>query len=270
MMNFKLDPIKKFALFLAVFSGAAIATNRAPEPLLHLAMLLTFGLGLYALFTKLSGKRKNIWDTVITCLLICLVLHYGASSAEMFLYPLLATTIAITIKFFVEWKSSPIVNPAAAGILMSAGIGAGLGLELPFVSWWGASFWQLPIGVPASLFLMGIWIFGGFSVWRKFPILASFLLVYAGLHFLRVGADGLTFTITDSFIYFFAAIMLPEPKTSPFLPWKQVAYGSLAAIVMAGFAQLGIFAPELFAIIAANLLNAAFKWKPLAKPATIV
>lgn len=267
MLNFKLDPIKKCTLFLAIFLGTAIAYNRSLETLLHLGIILAFGLALYALFTKLSGKRKNVWDTAITCLLICLVLHYGTSSLEMFFYPLLATAIAITIKFFVDWKGSPIVNPAAAGILISAGIGVAFGMELPFVSWWGASFWSLPIGVPASLLLLAVWIFGGFAVWRKWPIFMSFLLVYAGLYFLRVGAEGLQFTYTDSFIYFFASVMLPEPKTSPFLPWKQVAYGSLAAITMAGFSQLGIFAPELFAILAANLLNAGFKWKPTPRPA---
>lgn len=239
----------------------AIAYNKSIEPLQHLGLTLGFGLALYALFSKISGKRKNIWDTVISCLLIFLILHYGTSMEAIF-YPLFATFTALLIKFFIDWKGSPILNPAAAAIVISAGIGLSFGLDLPFVSWWGASFWNLQIGVPVSLLLLAVWVFGGLHVWRKFPILISFLLVYAVLQFLRLGHEAVQFIYTDSFIYFFAAIMLPEPKTSPFLPWKQAVYGSLAAFVMAGFAQLGIFAPELFAILAANLLHAAFKWKP--------
>ena len=135
-MNFKLDPIKRFCLFLTIFAGVAIAYNWSNDVLLHLAATLGFGLVLFALYSKLSIKRKNVWDTVITAELIFLLLHYGTGLSSL-IYPLMAVFIAETLKFFIEWKSSPIVNPAAAALLLTAGIGALIGWDMPFVSWWG-------------------------------------------------------------------------------------------------------------------------------------
>jgi hypothetical protein len=266
-MKFKLDPIKRFALFLSVFAAVALGYNWGSASVLHLGLTLGFGLLLYAFYTRFSSKRKNIWDTVVTCLLIFLVLH-PAGGLPALVYPVLATVTAITLKFFVEWKNSPIINPAATGILISAGLGAIVGWDLPFASWWGASFWVVNfwgVELPISLLLMAVWIFGGFAVWRKFPLVVSFLAVFAVLHYLRTDAEALRFTFMDSFIYFFACIMLAEPKTSPFLPWKQVAYGAMAAGIFGIFAQFSLPYPELFALIGANLVSAGFKWEPAFK-----
>jgi hypothetical protein len=269
-MNFKLDPIKRFALFLMVFAGVATGYNWSTTILLHLAATLGFGLMLYALYTRFFSKHKNVWDTVITCLIIFLLLHPG-DTLMSFIFPLLAVFIAETIKFFIEWKSSPIINPAAGGILLMAGIMALFG-SAPFVSWWGASFWSLPIGpgISVSLLLMLVWIVGGFYVWRKWPLFFSFLIAYGALQYLR-GMYGLSELIPfylDSTIYFLAAIMLTEPKTSPFLPWKQVAYGALAALIYVTLLHFGVPYAELFAIVGANLFNAALKWTPTPKMAT--
>lgn len=266
-MNFKLDPIKRFALFLMIFSGVALGYNWSVDVLFHLVVTLGFGLMLYALYTRFSTKHKNVWDTVITCLLIFLLLHYGDSLSDA-IYPLIATFLATTLKFFVEWKSSPIVNPTAAALLVTAGIGALIGWELPFVSWWGASFWIVDLGfaaLPVSLGLIALWILGGFYVWKKFPIFLSFLVVFGVLHYLRVGGEAVQFTFMDSTIYFLASIMVPEPKTSPFVPWKQVVYGALAAGIYVGLTQLAVPLPELFGLIGANLFNAGLKWKPSPK-----
>ncbi len=260
-MNFKLDPIKRFALFLTIFSGFALGYNWSTDVLVHLASTVGFALVLFALYSKVSSKHKNVWDSLITGEIIFLLMHYGEGLSAV-IYPMIAVFIAETLKFFIEWKSSPIVNPAAAGLLLTAGLSAIIGWELPFVSWWGASFWVLPIGVSVSLILIAIWVLGGFHVWRKWPIFFSFLLVSAIVLYLRTkDPSALSFTYLDSTIYFFAAIMLPEPKTSPFLPWKQVVYGALAALLLNGLGAYGVPYAELFALIGANLLNAGFKWK---------
>ncbi len=259
-MNFKLDPIKRFALFLTVFSSFALGYNWSTDVLLHLAVTVGFSLVLFALYSKISSKHKNVWDSLITGEVIFLLLHYGEGLSAA-IYPMIAVFIAETLKFFIEWKSSPIVNPAAAGLLLTAGIGALVGWNIPVVSWWGASFWVLPFGVSASLILVAVWVIGGFHVWRKWPIFLSFLLVFAVFEYLRLrDLSSLGFTYMDSTIYFLAAIMLPEPKTSPFLPWKQVVYGVLAAGLCVGLTTFTPY-PALFAIVGANLLNAGFKWK---------
>ena len=261
-MNFKLDPIKRFCLFLTIFTGAAVGYNWSSDVLLHLAATLGFSLVLYTFYTWISSKHKNVWDTVITAEIIFLLLHPGNLSVAL-AFPLMAVFIAETLKFFIEWKGSPIVNPAAAGLLLTAGAAALMGWQLPFVSWWGASFWALPIGVSVSLILMVLWIVAGFNVWRKWPIFLSFLLAFALLQLADgVSAADLKFMYLDSTVYFVAAVMLPEPKTSPFLPWKQVVYGVFAAALLFGLYYAQIPYAALFAIVGANLLNAGLKWKP--------
>ncbi len=258
----KLDPIRRFALFLVIFSGFALGYNFSNAVLLHLAATLGFGLVLYWLYSRLSAKRKNVWDTVITTLIIFLLLHYG----DNLLYPLLATFFAITLKFFIEWKDSPVVNPAAGALLLTAGVLALIpGIDQPFISWWGTTFWALPWGVSVSFLLMALWILGGFYVWRKWAIFAGFLGVYflilfgLMLFFGSADKESMHFVLTDSTIYFLAAIMLPEPKTSPALPWKQGVYGVIAALVYSVLAIAAVPNYALFALVAANLFNAGFR-----------
>jgi len=252
------EPIKQFTLFLSIFSAAALAYNFSVELLLHLALTLGFSLVLYAVYSWVSEKHKNVWDTVITGLLLFLLLRAGSTLSDA-LFPLLATFIAITLKFFIEFRGSPIVNPAVGGLLLMAGIVAFIpGMDQPIISWWGASFGALPLGVSVSFLLMAVWILGGFYVWRKWWIFFSFLMVHAVLLLLRSGDfASLQYAFTDSTIYFMASIMLPEPKTSPFRPWKQGVFGGLAAVAYNAFVTLGVPYFELFAIIVANLANVA-------------
>lgn len=279
---FRLDPIRRFAFFLIVFAATALGYNLYIQPeaavllFIHLACTLGFGLILFALYSRLSSKHKNIWDTVITCLILFLVLHYEAVHEFIpgfrfsdIAYPLIATFFALTLKFFVEFRASPVVNPTAGSLLLMAAAAAFIpGLEKPFISWWGASFWILPFEVPVSLFLIAIWILGGLHVWKKWPILISFLAAHALFLFLRTSSlETLSFTFLDSTIYFLAGVMLVEPKTSPLLAWKQVAYGVLAAVILNAFAYWNLPHYELFAIVGANLFNAGLKWKPAPKPA---
>jgi len=264
-MNFKLDPIKRFCLFLSIFTAGAVAYNWSTDVLMHLAATLGFGLVLYTFYTWISSKHKNVWDTVISCEIIFLLLH-PANLLAALAFPVMAVFIAETLKFFVEWKSSPIVNPSAAGLLLTAGAAALMGWQLPFVSWWGASYFVLPFGVSLSLILVALWVVGGFYVWKKWPVLVSFLLAFGLFQFIRgLEVASLQSIALDSTVYFIAAIMLPEPKTSPFLPWKQVAYGVIAAGLCVGLSYLQVPYAELFGIVGANLFNAGLKWKPSPK-----
>lgn len=248
-MTFKLDPIHRAAYFMIVFAAVALATHFTGQTLLHLCATLGFALLLWVFFTYFSTKHKNIWDTVITGLILFLVLHYGSSVSDL-VYPLTATLIAMLVKFFLEWKGSPVINPAAAGILVSALVLAFIpGLDHPFASWWGASYSGY-----LSLGLMAVWVIGGLYQWRKWQIVASFFITHALLLLLRgEGLSGLLFTFTDSTIYFFATIMLVEPKTAPFLPKQQIVYGLVGVLLLNLLAYSGAPYAELFALVGANL-----------------
>lgn len=257
-MSIKLDPIHRAAYFMIAFATVVLATHFSADVLLHLAATLGACLVLYTIFTRVSAKHKNIWDTVITGLILFLVLHYGNTFGDL-IFPLAASFIAMFIKFFVEYKGSPIINPVAGGLLLSALLLAFVpGLSHPFVSWWGASFSGY-----LSLALMAVWIVGGLDQWKKWNIVLSFLVAHALLLLLRgEGLAGLQFTFTDSMIYFYATIMLVEPKTSPFLPKQQLAYGAIAALLYNLLAFAGAPYFELFALVGANLSRVVMMQMP--------
>jgi hypothetical protein len=248
-MKLKLDPIKQFALFLIVMAGLAIGFNPTAQVLLHLAATLGFGLILYWFYSMFSSKHKLIWNTVITSLIIFLVLDYGSGVADV-IYPLIATFVAMTIKFFWEWKGSPVINPSVAGLLIMAGVVALIpNVDNAFISWWGASFqgW-------VSLSVVALWIIFGLRKWRKWPIVLTFLAAHAVLLVLRgEGMDTIQFILTDSTIYFLVAAMLIDPKTSPINRRQQMVYGLLAALILNSLMHGGAPYAEIFAIAAANI-----------------
>jgi hypothetical protein len=278
-MKFKLNPIKQTALFLSIYSLGAIILGYQSGMLLHLGLTLGFALILFTAFSKITKKKKNIWDTVITGLILFLILHYTQSNSlfdlvdlvvftppETFktsllfksIYAITATTIAMVFKFFVEFKKMPIINPVVAGLL-----GAILLLDINplipeswdfgsiFISWWGTNFAGY-----ISLALIAIWIMFGLKKWRKYNVLISFLIAHGIIILFRGEPLGfLEFIYTDATIYFFAAIMLIEPKTSPLKKDHQIAYGIFAALLYNGFIVLGLPHYELLAIAGANVFN---------------
>ena len=196
-----------------------------------------------------SSKHKLIWNTIITSLIIFLVLDYGSELVDV-VYPLVATFVAITLKFFWGWKGSPVINPSVAGMLIMAGIVALLPtFENAFISWWGASFqgW-------VSLSVVLAWIVLGLRKWRKWPLVASFLAAHAVILVLRgMETETIRFIFADSTIYFLAAAMLIDPKTSPINNRQQMIYGLLAALMLNSLMHANAPHAELFAIATANI-----------------
>jgi hypothetical protein len=277
----RFDPIKQTAAFLAVmalFASAFKWSQAGTQILLHALVTVGFSFVLFHLYTKGSKalgkpKRKSLYTTLITALIIFLVMHYGTETADL-IYPLAATFIAITHKFFFTKKGSPLINPAVLAMLIVGGVTTALSTWAPdfmpnlspaFISWWGASFkgWF-------SLALLALWIVFGLKKWRKYRLLASFLIA----HFILMVLQGqdfslIHFTFTDSTIYFLAAIMLAEPKTSPSIQKQQTYYGFVAAALYNIFFSYSLPYFSLLALAGANLVKLSLK-KPKAKksPAT--
>lgn len=247
-MKFKLDPTKKLVVMLSLFAALVTAFNFSGSVLLHLCTTLGFSLILYWLYSTFSSKHKNIWNTVITGLIIFLVLHHGVT-APAIVAPLLATFFAITIKFFIEYRGSPIVNPAAAGILLSAAIVTVVFQDSALVSWWGASFQG-----KLSLVLILFWLAFGVKKWAKWQSVLGFLLANAVLLVLRGQPwSFIQYVYLDSTIYFLAAIMLIDPRTSPVRARQQWAFGLVAAVAYNILLEYGVSYAGLFSIITANL-----------------
>ncbi len=257
-MNFKLDPIKRLAFFLIMMACIASYFQLGMPLLWHALASIGFGAFLHTLYTLASKKPKNTANMLITVLLIFLLLHPTIENIPL---TLLATFFAITIKFFVSWKGSPIVNPTVAGLLMATGsilafnAISGATHALPFVSWWGTDFQGY-----LSLGLLALWVLGGLNIWRKWWLIGVFLLAMALFMLLRgLPLETLQYAFTHSTLYFLATVMLVDPKTSPMTRKTQIVYALVAALSYNLYSHFGISYFELFAIATANLSWAAMR-----------
>jgi len=256
-MKFKPNPIEKTAIILILLSTMALVRNLQPETFLGLGTTLGFALVLFALYTRFSSKRKVLANTVVTGLILFLLIQPIGFGVNIWA-PLAATFIAITLKFFVEFKGSPIVNPAAFALLGVAIIAKLVGNDAFIVSWWGASF-----GGWISFVPLAIWALRGIHAWRKWPLVLSFLGFMAlGLRLLNADPAFIRFAFTDSTLYFFATIMLIEPKSSPIKWSEECVYGAVVGILTATFHSIQLPHFILHAVIAGNLLY-YFKTLPL-------
>lgn len=249
-MKFKLNPLQQFALFLAVYSSFAVWFNFGEDVLWHLAATLGFALVLFYALSAVSKRKKVIWNTIATSLIIFLVLNFGQTLNDLW-YPLTAVFIAVTYKFFFEYKGKPIINPTVFTLLLLMSIAGVIpGAEPVFVSWWGASFAE-----PLAVILLLVWVLAGLNVWKKWPIFLSFIIPYAVFTYFYGGMDFTKFIFTTGTVYFFTAVMLVEPKTSPILTRNQIIAGVFTAAVYSALLYFKVGASELIAIAAMNLLN---------------
>lgn len=275
-MKLKLNPTQKVALILALCSLGAIWvnwSNFSTKLLIHLASTLGFGLTLFYIFKFISKKQKNLWNTVVSCLILFLVLNFAFGTKDIVL-ALIATFITIFSKFFLEPRGMPIINPVVFGLLVTFLIAKIIPSLYPiFISWWGASY-KLSLTsnfiVDLPLILMAIWILWGLPQWRKLPLLISFLIFHAIFILIINMRDPevwnfFRYSFTTGTIYFFTAIMLIEPKTSPMLKKDQIIFALIAAITYN--LLLYVKAPhfDLFAIATANLYLVVYKFIKLKK-----
>ncbi len=258
-MKFKPNPIQKAAIVLEIMTVMALVQNPTPDAFLNLGLTLGVALILYWLYTRFSSKHKVIENTVVTGLILFLLVHPMPPSLE--LWPVvLATFVAVSLKFFAEFKGSPIVNPAAVALLGGAILANLAGNDTFLISWWGASF-----AGKISFIPLVIWALWGVHSWRKWPLVLSFLAAFAAsLYLFQVKADidFIRFVFTDSTIYFFATIMLIEPKSSPIRMREQIVYGIGVGFLATLFNKIQLEHFILHALIAGNLLY-YFKTLPL-------
>lgn len=263
-MKFKFTPSKKAAIFLMIYSAGALGFNFKPEVALHLAATLGVGIALYYLYSFVFKKKKSLEDTIITSLIIFLVLHYGNVPMDH-LMPALATFFAITAKFFFEIKGRPVFNPAVGGLLGLVALGYLVpNMGLPFVSWWGANYENY-----VTLALIAVWILTELKVWRKYPIVITFLLTYGIILLIQDKTELLQFTFTDATIYFLVGIMLVEPKTSPIKRLDQMVYALIAVTTYQLLFYYNLPYIGLLTIATANLFNTALRFRPEPKKTVI-
>ncbi len=197
-------------------------------------------------------KFKIPFSGIITGLIIGCVAPINVPLLPIFV----ACAIAVISKFFIKMKSSNIFNPAALGLL-------GLGLLSIGGSWWATSSINIyGVAVSFSIVLV-IAAYESRRLALAFSfIIASILLSIAASLPITLGSLAIAFISVN---YFFAFLMVTEPKTSPPKKRAQVFYGVYIAVI---YFVLVIIAPRsqyvgalviLMALLLANLTYAIYR-----------
>ncbi len=169
---------------------------------------------------------------------------------------LVACTIAVVSKFFIKSKSTNVFNPAALGLF-------GLGLLSIGSSWWASTSVNI-YGVAVSLAI--VLVIAAYEC-KRLPLAFSFIIASAALNMtanlpLTLGSMAVAFLSVN---YFFAFLMLTEPKTSPPKNRAQVVYGVYISVIY--FLMVILLPPSLYlgvlvifiALLVGNLTYAIFR-----------
>ncbi len=198
----------------------------------------------------LKHKSKIPFSGIITGLIIGSVAPINAS----LLLITTAVTIAILSKFFIQYKSSNIFNPASLGLVVALAI-FGVGDE-----WWAASnynMYSLAISLTPILIILAYETRRLTTAFSFIGIVLLFNLVLGGLSNLM--SFNAVVTLLFSVNYYFAFVMLVEPKTSPNNRYAQIGYGAAAAFLYFGFAFFRVSYPLLLALLLVNFLYLIYR-----------
>lgn len=167
-----------------------------------------------------QGHKMQIpYSGIITGLIIGSVAPINVALVPL----LIACLVAILSKFFIKVKSSNVFNPAALGLLV------GLGIFSIGSSWWATTSVNI-YGVALSLsIVLVIAAYESRRLMTAFAFIATLVLISV-IASPPIGLGSLEIALI-SLNYFFAFLMLTEPKTSPAKPRAQAVYGIYVALV---------------------------------------
>jgi Na+-translocating ferredoxin:NAD+ oxidoreductase RnfD subunit len=247
-MPFSLKSLKiQLTVFLAVFSACLIVTGNDRDFLLSLLLAVVFTVAFEAAFLFITRKKVTISESaVVTGLILGFVLT--ADQHNWLGIYVAAACFAIVSKHIIRFKGKHIFNPAALGVVMV------MFFFNAQTAWKGTYLWYvlLPVGLYFAYKM------------RKLEVLSGYGVAALGIFAVQALAQGSGLANIFGYLsYFFIAIMLIEPKTTPMTQAGKVAFGVIAAILIFIFNNAGVKCDaELSGLLLANVsVPALNKWK---------
>lgn len=180
----------------------------------------------------------------------------------------IAALLAVLSKFVVRWKGSHIFNPAVFGVvtvqlLNPAAHGGGSMAHDASQIMEGFG----PGGFAVSLWLVPLLLFANWranKVWVAIPFLIVSALLYHFTGLTTLNSLNLqdTFKFLELLPYYFAFIIVSEPKTSPWAKNEQTIFGiSIAVLSILPLIIFGFYSHvvSLAALLIGNLMYAAYR-----------
>lgn len=163
---------------------------------------------------------------LITGLILFFVLPGGSEDTAVATVAV-GAAIAAASKYVLAWCRRLFVNPAVAGAIGCYALAyAGVeGISFPF--WWVAAE---PLLVP--MIVVGAVVVTLIREWRLALVFIGASLVTIGVVELVRGGQDLSTWVVSSPMLFVAAIMLPEPLTSPATEIHRLVYAAVVGVLM--------------------------------------
>lgn len=243
--------------FLLLLQAAVASYNLRAFPaslVAAIASCVLLDLAIRKLFLKRELKFPS--SAVITGIIIGSIAPFNAPFQAIFL----ASAVAVVSKYLLRIKGRHVFNPATLGLLVALSL-----FRLGDV-WWAASGFNFAgFAVPVT-FLLVIVCYRAGKLKVAIPFLLATALLYAATEFVKVPftAIGLL-TFASTMPYYFAFIMVSEPKTSPNMPKEQIAFGVAAAILVFALGYSHVKYPFFIALLTGNLAYSAYRNRALFK-----
>jgi len=196
--------------------------------LLTLAVMVAASVVANVLFGRSVGAHPHLESSVVTALILWF-LYLPSTDAETLGWLALVAALAQASKYAFAWRGRHVVNPAAAGVVLSLAIGWATGWPIPFTGWWVASeslFWFVLVGAVVVLYRTRRLALGA-----VFVVIAAAITLWWQTDFGADLGDALSFTAYSTPIVFFAGFMLSEPLTLPPRRRQQLAVAALAGVL---------------------------------------
>ncbi len=217
------------------------------------AMVLTLGVIVAAslaanlVLGRLVGAHPHLESSFVTALILWF-LYWPTTDVVQLAWLAGIAALAQASKYLIVWRRRHLVNPAAAGVVLSLLIGHLTDWPIPFTAWWVASgvlFWFVLVGA-----LIVLYRTRRLGVGLAFAVVAYPFTVWGLTAFGTDFGTALT-TAAESYpIVWFAGFMLSEPLTLPPRRWQQLFVAVVGALVftwpLASYAVAGeslTFAP---------------------------
>lgn len=240
--------------FIARALGGLDANVFTPSAMVAtLAVLLGTSLSASWVFGRLFSSRPSLESAAITGLILWFLYWPSLEPITLGWFAGIAVLAQVS-KYLIAWRGRHIVNPVAAGVLLSVGIGTLLDLErVPFATWWIASeamLWPVLVTGIVVLSRSGRTMISWCYAWAALTLaVMSFLDINRSFGIPITVLEASSLAVTAVPILFFAAFMLTEPITMPSrLGWQVVAAFTAVVISMGGLlsTSLNVALPSLF------------------------
>ena len=200
------------------------------------------------IFARSFGAVTHTDSVLITALILSLIISpFSPQDSASIGFAIFAAAWAVASKYVLATRKRHIFNPAALGAAV-----AGVALHRT-VSWWVGDY----------VLLLPVVIVGGVVILdrlRYFSLLAGFAVTVLGITLINGGLarmeSSASLILLHSMFFFFAFVMLTEPRTAPLGRWRQALFGVLVGVLFSPSVHIGTyyFTPEM-ALLAGNVFT---------------